>query len=84
MIEKCRRSRKLLFETELYESFSTLGLDFLPGAGLKLPAHGKISLFIFFFSYSVHVAFSGHQMLAEKNFPRHGLAFSKSAMTVRP
>ena len=37
---------------------------------------------LFFFSYSVHVPFSGLQMLAEKNFPRHGVAFSRSAMTV--
>ena len=37
-----------------------------------------------YFSYSVHVPFGSSQMLPEKNFPRHGVAFSRSAMTVRP
>ena len=37
-----------------------------------------------YFSYSVHVPFGSYQMLPEKNFPRHGVAFSRSAMTVRP
>ena len=37
-----------------------------------------------YFSYDVQVPFGSPQMLPEKNFPRHGVAFSRSAMTVRP
>ena len=71
------------FETTSLSN-STPWLDFLPGAASKSTGHEILSLFKFSCSYGVHVPFSGYQMLAEKNFPRHGVAFSRSAMTVRP